>query len=51
MPGKYKEILAYAQKNKLQLTGFSYEMILNETVTDHMEDYIVQIEIPFIPLT
>lgn len=48
MPGKYKEILAYAQKHNLQLTGFSYEMILNETVTDHMEDYIVQIEIPFI---
>ncbi len=43
---KYMEILDYAKSHKLELIGFSYEMIINETVTDHMEDYIVQIEIP-----
>ncbi|MCI8513739.1 MAG: MerR family transcriptional regulator [Lachnospiraceae bacterium] len=43
---KYREILNYAQKHRLTLTGFSYEKILNENVADRMEDYIVQIEIP-----
>ena len=28
------------------LYGFSYEMGINETVIDRVEDYIVQIEIP-----
>ncbi len=46
MSMKYREIFAYAQKHHLQLTGYSYEMIINGNVTDHMEDYIVQIEIP-----
>ena len=40
------EILAYAEKRGLSLTGYSYEMGINETVTDRIEDYIVQIEIP-----
>ncbi|MCI8505421.1 MAG: MerR family transcriptional regulator [Lachnospiraceae bacterium] len=46
MPAKYEKILAYAKSCGLSLTGFSYEKIINETVTDRMEDYIVQIEIP-----
>lgn len=46
MSAKYKEIFQYAQKHHLQLHGFSYEMIINSNVTDHIEDYIVQIEIP-----
>ena len=46
MSAKYEEIFQYAQKYHLQLTGFSYEMIINGNVTDHMEEYIVQIEIP-----
>lgn len=46
MSMKYREIFAYAQKHHLQLTGYSYEMIINGNVTDHMEEYIVQIEIP-----
>lgn len=45
MPEKYQQLFSYAQKHHLQLYGFSYEKILNETVTDRMEDYIVQIEI------
>ena len=43
---KYKEIFDYAGKHDLKLFGFSYEMIINENVTDRREDYIVQIEIP-----
>lgn len=46
MHEKYEEIFDYAQRHKLDLTGFSYEMILNENVTDSPEDYIIQIEIP-----
>ena len=43
---KYQEILSYAKDHKLTLSGFSYEMGINENVVDRMEDYIVQIEIP-----
>lgn len=46
MSVKYEEIFDYAKKYGLELTGFSYEMIINGNVTDSMEDYIVQIEIP-----
>lgn len=46
MPAKYNEIFRYAEKHGLELTGFSYETILNENVTDSINDYIVQIEIP-----
>ena len=45
----YKEILAYAGKHKLELSGFSYEKGINETVVDRIEDYIVEIEIPITP--
>ncbi len=43
---KYQEILDYAQQQGLTLTGFSYEMGINENVIDHIDDYITQIEIP-----
>ncbi len=43
---KYQDILAYAGKRGLTLSGYSYEMGINETVIDRMEDYITQIEIP-----
>ncbi len=46
MSEKYQEIFDYANRHRLQLTGFSYEKIINENVTDHIEEYIVQIEIP-----
>ena len=45
LPDRYKEILAYAQKQGLSLTGYSYEMGINETVIDDFNDYITQIEI------
>ncbi len=43
---KYREILNFARDQNLTLTGFSYEMGINENVIDRMEDYITQIEIP-----
>ena len=46
LPSRYEEIFDYVKKNDLRLSGYSYEMIINENVTDRMEDYIVQIEIP-----
>lgn len=46
LPRRYGEILDFAQENRLTLFGFSYEIVLNETVIDRVEDSIVQIEIP-----
>lgn len=48
IPFKYQEILEYAKKRNLVLSGFSYEMGINENVIDRIENYIVQIEIPVI---
>lgn len=45
---KYKEILAYANKQGLSLCGFAYETGINELVIDHIDEYITQIEIPVI---
>lgn len=42
----YQKIFAYAEEHGLALSGFSYEIILNENVIDRMEDAVVQIEIP-----
>lgn len=46
IPAKYREIMAYAAAHGLTLSGFAYEMGINENVIDRIEDYIVQIEIP-----
>ena len=46
MPARYEEIFSFAKARGISLHGYSYEKILNETVADRMEDYIVQIEIP-----
>ncbi len=46
LPQRYQEILDYARHHQLALSGFSYEMGINENVIDRIEDYIVQIEIP-----
>ena len=45
---RYEEILAYARRQNLVLSGFSYEKGINETVIDRIDDYIVQIEIPIL---
>ena len=46
MPLKYQEILDYARKQGVSLSGYSYEKGINESVIDRIEDYIIQIEIP-----
>lgn len=46
LPARYKELLAYAREQGLELHGYSYETGINETVIDSMDDYITQIEIP-----
>lgn len=46
LPLRYQEILDYAKAQGWTLSGFSYEMGINENVIDRIEDYIVQIEIP-----
>lgn len=43
---KYKEILAYVDKQGLSLFGFAYETGINELVINCTEEYITQIEIP-----
>ena len=48
LPMRYREILGYARQNGLELSGFSYEKGINETVIDRIDDYIVQIEIPVV---
>lgn len=46
IPMRYQELLNYAKKHHMKLSGYSYEMGMNENVIDCIEDYIVQIEIP-----
>ena len=48
MPLRYQEIFDYAAKQGVTLSGYSYEMGINENVVDRIEDYIVQIEIPIL---
>ena len=42
----YQKIFGYVEKHGLALSGFSYEVIINENVIDRVEDALVQIEIP-----
>lgn len=46
LPLRYQEILDYARRQGLTLCGSSYEKGINEIVAEHIDDYIVQIEIP-----
>ena len=42
----YQKIFEYVEQHGLALSGFSYEVIINENVIDRAEDALVQIEIP-----
>ena len=42
----YQKVFEYAVEHGLALSGFSYEVIINENVIDRREDALVQIEIP-----
>lgn len=44
----YGKIFDFAEEHRVVLSGFSYEIIINENVIDRMEDAIIQIEIPCI---
>jgi len=46
LPDRYKEILAFADKQGLSLYGCAYETGINEIVIDNIDDYITKIEIP-----
>ena len=46
LPGRYKEILAFANQQGLSLYGYAYETGINEIVIDNIDDYITKIEIP-----
>lgn len=48
IPQRYREILEYADTKGLKLCGYSYEKGINERVTEKIEEYIVQIEIPIL---
>ena len=45
----FRRILDYAAERGLELTGFAYEVILNENVMERQEDALVQVEIPIRP--
>ena len=45
----YQKIFDFARKNRFALSGFSYEIIINENVIDQAKDALVQIEIPISP--
>ena len=43
----YKKILNFINKNKLTISGCSYEQVLiDEFVTPNIDDYIIKISIP-----
>lgn len=42
----YQKIFDFASENVFALSGFSYEVIINENVIARTEDAVVQIQIP-----
>lgn len=42
----YQKIFEFARENRFALSGYSYEVIINENVIDRTEDALVQVEIP-----
>lgn len=48
LPHRYKEILDFAKRNHLRLSGFAYEKGINEIVIETLDEYITQIEIPIL---
>lgn len=45
LPVMYQKMLKYAKENNIELTGYAYEIGLNEFVISSPEDYITQIMI------
>ena len=47
----YQRVFDHAEAHGLVLSGFSYEVIINENVINRSEDALVQIEIPVEPMS
>lgn len=45
----YRNIFDFAAEHSLVLSGYSYEIIINENVIERQEDALVQIEVPVKP--
>lgn len=45
LPGMYNKLLEYADKQHLQLSGYAYEIGLNEFLIAQPDDYITKIAI------
>lgn len=45
IPQLYKKIISFAQEHNLQLTGYAFEIGLNEFAISDPKDYVTQIEI------
>ncbi len=45
LPNMYQKMLAHAEKNNLKLTGYAYEVGLNDFVISKAEDYVTKIMI------
>lgn len=45
LPDMYKKMFEYARNNNLELTGYAYEIGLNEFAISSMDEYITQITI------
>lgn len=48
LPILYQEMLDYAHKNNLKLTGYAYEVGLNDFVISNANDYITKIMIKIV---
>lgn len=48
LPILYQEMLDYAHKNNLELTGYAYEVGLNDFVISNADDYITKIMIKIV---
>lgn len=45
IPNVYKKMLKFAKENKIELGDFSYEVGINETSINSINEYITQIDI------
>lgn len=45
LPYAYNQIIEYAKKNKLKMTGYAYEIGINEFALSREEDYVTKISI------
>lgn len=49
LPGLYRKMLSYASEHHMALTGYAYEMGMNDFVISNKKDYITRIVIQIPP--